>query len=231
MLPATAARAVQAINKTVPLIFLSQTDPVMAGLVTSLNRPGGNATGVSLLAAQLIGKRLDIVRQLAPGKVTALLRNPTAAEAASQLGEVLEAAHEVGQQIQVLDASTLSEIEAALAAFAKTTASTLILPSDPFLFSHHRRIVELAALHAIPAIYDRREFTLAGGLMSYGTQLSDAYRLIGIYTGKILKGAKPADLPVQQVASFEFVINLKAARAIGLTIPPTVLALADEVIE
>jgi len=227
-----SAQAARSATMTIPLVFLSQDDPVKFGLVASLNRPGGTATGIALLATDLLSKRLEFVRQLASTAAPiAVLVNPKSAEVEPQIKEVQEAARSVGQPIEFLNASTASEIDAAFAALAGLRAGALIVSTDAYLFSQRDRIAALAARHAVPAIYDRREFAAAGGLMSYGTHAADAFRQLGLYAGKILKGAKPADLPVEQVARFELVINLKTAKALGLSLPPTLLALADEVIE
>jgi putative tryptophan/tyrosine transport system substrate-binding protein len=201
-------------------------------LVASLNRPGGNATGVSLLTLDLLGKRLEIARQFAPttGPI-AILFNPKGAEAETQATELQEAARRLVQPIRLLDASTPGEIDAAFAALAEFPAAALIVSTDGFLFSRRERIVELAARRAVPAIYDRRAFVAAGGLMSYGADYADAFRRLGAYTGKILKGAKPADLPVEQSTKVELVINLKTAKSLGLTLPLPLLGRADEVIE
>jgi putative ABC transport system substrate-binding protein len=227
-----SALAAKAAGATVPLVFLSQGDPVAFGLVASLNRPGGNATGVSLLALDLLGKRLEIARQLAPatGRI-AMLFNPKGAEAELQGKELQDAARRVGQPIQRLDASTPGDLDAAFASLAELRAAALVVSTDSFLFSRRDRIIELAAQAAVPAIYDRREFAAAGGLMSYGPDYADAFRRLGIYTGKVLKGAKPADLPVEQSTKVELVINLKTAKSLGLTLPLPLLGRADEVIE
>jgi putative ABC transport system substrate-binding protein len=227
-----SALAARSASTTIPLVFLSQGDPVQFGLVESLSRPGGNATGVALLASDLVAKRLGLVRQLAPAmSLIAFLVNPTAPETEPQLKEVEEAAHSIGQQIRILNASNLDDIHAAFETLSQWRAGAMIVSTDAYLFSQRDRIQALAARLGIPAIYDRREFALAGGLMSYGPHYADAFRQIGLYAGKILRGAKPADLPVEQVARFELVINLKAAKALGLEMPPTLVALADEVIE
>jgi putative tryptophan/tyrosine transport system substrate-binding protein len=230
----TSALAARSVSTTVPLVFVSQADPVQFGLVASLSHPGGNATGVALLATDLVAKRFGMVRQLAPtGASIAVLVNPkTPAERAGlQAKELEDAARSTGQRIQILDASNPSEIDAAFSALAQLHPGALIVSTDPYLFSERNRIQALAARNGIPTIYDRREFVDAGGLMSYGTHYADAFRQIGVYAGKILRGAKPADLPVEQVARFELVINLKTAKALGLDVPPNLLALADEVIE
>ena len=202
------------------------------GLVTSLNRPGGNATGLSLLTGPLVAKRLEFLRQLVPSQAeTFYLMNPHAAEAQGHLGYVQDAARNSGRQLVVLNASSESEIDDAFAALAQKQSRALIVSTDPFFASRSHQIVVLAAHHKIPTIYDRREFVALGGLISYGTHLVDAYRQIGVYAGKIIKGAAPSELPVMQPTRFELVINLKSARTLGLDIPDKLLAFADEVIE
>jgi len=201
------------------------------GLVMSLNRPGGNATGMSLLTSALVAKRLEFVRQLAPASAPlCYLMNPQAPEAKFHLSDMQAAARESGQQISVLNASSERDIDNVFTALAQR-GGALIVSTDPFFVSHFHQIVVLAAYHKIPAIYDRREFVAAGGLISYGTHLPDAYRQIGMYAGRIIAGAKPSDLPVMQPTKFELVINLKTAKTLGLAIPPGVLAIADEAIE
>jgi putative ABC transport system substrate-binding protein len=223
--------AVNAASSTVPHVFLSQDDPVKLGLVMSLNRPGRNATGMSLLTSALVAKRLEFVRQLAPaGAPISYLMNPQAPEAEFHLSDMQAAARESRQQISVLNASSERDIDNAFNALTQR-GGALIVSTDPLFFSRSHQIVVLAAYHKIPAIYDRREFVAAGGLISYGTHLRDAYRQIGVYAGRILAGAKPSDLPVMQPTKFELVINLPTARALGLDVPPTLLATADEVIE
>ena len=223
--------AVKAASSTVPHVFLSQYDPVKLGLVASFNKPGGNATGISLLTSALVAKRLEYVTQLGPaGAPIFYLMNPQAPEAEFHFNDMQAAARQSGQSISVVNATTESEIDDAFTVLAGR-GGVLIVGTDPFLFSRFQQIVVLAAFHKIPAIYDRREFVVAGGLISYGTDLRDAYHQIGVYAGKIVAGAKPADLPVIQPTKFELVINLKAASALGLEIPAKVLALADDVIE
>jgi putative ABC transport system substrate-binding protein len=223
--------AAKAATSTIPHVFLSQDDPVKVGLVMSLNRPGGNATGMSLLTSALVAKRLEFVRQLAPASAPlCYLMNPQAPEAKFHLSDMQAAARESGQQISVLNASSERDIDNVFTALAQR-GGALIVSTDPFFVSHFHQIVVLAAYHKIPAIYDRREFVAAGGLISYGTHLPDAYRQIGMYAGRIIAGAKPSDLPVMQPTKFELVINLKTAKTLGLAIPPGVLAIADEVIE
>jgi putative tryptophan/tyrosine transport system substrate-binding protein len=223
--------AVKAASKTIPHIFLSQDDPVKLGLVASFNQPGGNATGMNLLTSAPVAKRLEFVRQLAPaGTPISYLMNPKAPEAEFHLSDMQAAARENGQQISVLNASSERDIDNVFTGLAQR-GGALIISTDPFFVSRFHQIVVLAAYHKIPTIYDRREFVAAGGLISYGTHLPDAYRQIGVYAGKIIAGAKPSDLPVMQPTKFELVINHKTAKTLGLTIPPGVLAIADEVIE
>jgi putative tryptophan/tyrosine transport system substrate-binding protein len=212
------------------IVVFSVSDPVERGLVASLARPGGNLTGVSSL--DLIPKRLDLLSQLVPqANVIALLVNPSNATAERAVEDAEEAARTKGLQLRILKASTESEIETAFATLVELQAGALILPSDPYLNSRREQVVALAARLAVPTMYDWREWPAAGGLISYGMSLPAAYRLVGVYAGKILKGAKPADLPVQQPTTFELVVNLKTAKALGLTVPQSILARADEVIE
>jgi putative tryptophan/tyrosine transport system substrate-binding protein len=226
------ALAAKAATTTIPIVFTLGVDPVQFGLVASLNRPGGNITGVVLLA-ELAAKRLDLLHELIPtAAAVALLVNPTnSANAEAQTGSLRDAARSLGLQLHVLPASSPSEIDAAFETFIELRAGALVVAGDPFLSNRRAQIVALAARHAVPAIYAWREFATAGGLMSYGTDIADASRLAGEYTGKILKGAKPADLPVQQAVKVEFVINLNTAKTLGLTIPLPLLGRADEVIE
>jgi putative tryptophan/tyrosine transport system substrate-binding protein len=228
--PATVAA--KAATTTVPIVFTVGSDPVKIGLVASLGRPGGNATGVNIFSAELGTKRLGLLRDLMPAaSVVALLVNPHFPNVGSYVSEVEVAARAIGQQIRVLHASNEAEIDAAFATILQMHAEAVLVAADPFFVGRRDQIVELAARHAIPAVYEAREFPAAGGLMSYGTSLIDAYRLVGVYVGRILKGEKPADLPIVQPTKFELVINLKTATTLGLTIPPGVLAIADEVIE
>jgi putative tryptophan/tyrosine transport system substrate-binding protein len=227
-----AAFAAKAATSTIPIVFTSGDDPVKAGLVASLSHPSGNLTGVHLFLSELNAKKLGLLRDLLPqAKMIAMLVNPTNPSAGTQLREVQDAARALGLEILPLNASTESSIETAFAILVEQQASALLVGSDSLLTSWHKQLVALAARHSIPAVYELREFTDAGGLMSYGVSIKDAYREAGVYVGRILKGAKPADLPVVQSTKFEFVINLKTANTLGLTFPPGVLAIADEVIE
>ena len=225
-------QAAKAATATIPIVFTLGVDPVQFGFVASLNRPGGNITGVVLLA-ELAAKRLDLLHEVLPtASIAALLVNPTnTANAEAQTTGLRDAAQFLGLQLHVLPASSASEIDGAFAKLVELRASALVVAGDPFLTSRRAQIVALAARHAVPAIYAWREFAAAGGLMSYGPDLADGSRLAGVYTGKILKGASPADLPVQQAVKIELVINLKTAKTLGLTIPLNLLARADEVIE
>ena len=232
--PATAAAlAAKAATTTIPIVFGVGEDPVKLGLVASLARPGGNATGINFFSAEVVAKRLGLLHDLVPKAVRiAVLVNPANAPIAeATLREIPEAARALGLQIQVLNASTSREIEAAFATLVRDRADALFVAPDPFFSSRRVQLATLAARHAIPAAYSLREFAEAGGLMSYGTDLLDMYRQVGVYTGQILKGAKPADLPVVQSTKFEFVINMQTARALGVEVPNSIQLLADEVIE
>jgi putative ABC transport system substrate-binding protein len=224
--------AAKASTTTIPIVLLTGGDPIQQGYVASLNRPGGNLTGVSWFGTQVGAKGLGLLHELVPdAAVIGLMVNPKLPESARTQSDVQEAARVLGRQLLVLHASTASEINAAFATLAQRRADALLVGGDPFFSSRRQQIVALAARDGIPAIYFNREFVAAGGLMSYGNDPVDAYRRAGVYVGRILNGASPSDLPVDQATKFEFVINLKTAKALGLEIPPTLLARADEVIE
>jgi putative ABC transport system substrate-binding protein len=223
-------QVVKAATQTIPIVFMANGDPVAAGLVASLNRPGGNLTGVTIFGMMAVGKRLELLRQLIPKAGTiAYLMNPDNPN--REFDNVQAAARAVEQQILVLNADGGREIDSAFATIAEQGAAALLVASDPLFFDRRDQLIALAARQAIPAIYYLRAFSQAGGLLSYGNNLADMYRQVGTYTGRILNGERPADLPVIQSTKFELVINLKTAKALGLEIPPSLLATADEVIE
>ena len=227
-----AALAAYAATTTIPIVFVSGVDPITSGLVMSLNRPGSNATGVYIFQQVLEEKRLAMLHGLVPAAtLIAVLLNPTNANFQTQLRGVQDAARALGQQVSILSASTARDIDVAFATVTKSGAGALLVGSDPFFNSERDQVVALAARYAIPAIFEGREFATAGGLASYGTSLADAYRQAGIYAGRILRGEKPADLPIVQPTKFEFVINLKTAKALGLDVPPGLSSSADEIIE
>ena len=217
---------------TIPIVFVVGADPVKSGLVTSFNKPNGNATGVAILSIGLEAKRLQILHEAVPNAtVFAMLVNPAYSDAEIQLREVSAAASALGWQLVVQKASSEDKIDDAFASFARYPAVALLVASDPFFFERREQIIALAARNSLPAIYQWPDFVTAGGLMSYGTNLRDAYHEVGLYVARILKGDKPGDLPVQQSSKLELVINVKTAKAIGIEIPPQLLARADEVIE
>jgi len=226
------ALAAKAAATTVPVVFATGSDPVRDGLVASLNRPGANFTGVTFISSDLGTKRLELLRQLVSRTTTmAMLIGPDVPETIAERADVQKAAQALGQQVVVAQATSLGEIAAAFTAFVERGAGSLFVGTGAFTNSHREAIVALAAHRALPAIYSLREFTSIGGLISYGTSITDAYHQAGIYAGRILKGERPADLPVMQSTKFELVLNLRTAKALGLTIPDRLLALADEVIE
>ena len=227
-----SALAAKSATSTIPIVFRSGADPVGDGLIASLAHPGGNLTGVSFIADELTAKRLALLSELVPrAGVIALLMNPNNATAERVIRDVQEAARTNGLQLHVLKASSEREIDSAFASLVQLHVDALVVGADPFLSTRREQLVTLASRRAIPAIYAWREFAAIGGLISYGSSLTAAFRLVGAYAGKILKGTKPADLPVEQPTKYELVINLKTAKALGITVPPTLLASADEVIE
>jgi len=225
--------AAKAATTKIPIVFLAAEDPVKLGLVASLARPGGNLTGINFLSGEVVAKRLELMRELVPAATrVAVLVNPTnAADTETTVRDVAAAARAIGLQIQVFNAGTIREIDTAFANLARERIDSLFVSPDPFFNSRRVHLALLAARHTVPATYAGRDYAEAGGLMSYGANVADAYRQVGTYAGRILKGAKPADLPVMQSAKFELIINAPAARVVGLTVPPTLLARADEVIE
>jgi putative tryptophan/tyrosine transport system substrate-binding protein len=228
-----ASLAAKAATTELPLVFGVGDDPVKLGLVASLNRPGGNATGVNFFLGELAAKRLGLLRELVPAAARiAVLVNPTdAVRTESNLKDVDMAARAIGLQVHVVNASTIAEIDAAFATLVRERLDAIFVVPDSFFNSRSEQLARLAFRHAVPTVFQFREFAVAGGLMSYGGSITEVYRLVGIYVGRILKGAKPADLPVQQVTKVELLINLKTAKTLGVTVPPTLLARADEVIE
>jgi ABC-type uncharacterized transport system substrate-binding protein len=227
-----AAIAAKKATSVVPIVFTSGDDPVQTGLVSSINRPGGNVTGVYIFFSDVETKKLGLLRELVPNTALVVaLVNPTFPTAHNQTQELHKAADKLGQRIQIINASSEPEIDAAFGSMKQLQAGAILVTADPFFASRREQIVSLAAKYAIPAVYEQRTFAAAGGLMSYGTNLPEGYRQAGIYTGRILKGEKPADLPVVLSNKFEFVINLKTAKALGLTVSANVISTADEVFE
>jgi ABC-type uncharacterized transport system substrate-binding protein len=227
-----SAVVAKAATATIPIVFATGSDPIRSGLVTSLNRPGGNITGVSTFQVQMEPKRLELLRELLPhATTTAVLVNQNNPAAEIRLNDIQTAARSVGQEINILNASTIRDIDTAFAKLAQMRADALLVASDPFFFTRAAQLVVLAARHAIPSLYSRREFVAAGGLMTYTANYDESYRLLGVYAARILKGKKPGDLPIQRPTKFELVINLSTAKALGIEVPPTLLARADEVIE
>jgi ABC-type uncharacterized transport system substrate-binding protein len=230
--PTPAAMVAKAASATIPIVFGVTDDPVKLGLVTSLARPEGNATGVYFFLSDLAGKQLGLLRELVPAaKHIGLLVNPDNPNAEAVTREMAAAASAIGVQIKPMRASDLPAIHTAVAALARDKADALVVGADPFFYSRRVQLVTLTTRHTIPTVFTVREFTEAGGLMSYGTSLTEAFRQIGVYSGRVVKGAKPADLPVVQSTKFDFIINLTTAKALGLEVPPMLLARADEVIE
>ena len=227
-----ATPAAKAATSTIPIVFTTGIDPVQAGYVENLNRPSGNVTGIAFLASQLSAKRLGLLHELLPNVTTlAALLNPQHPSNAGDIKEADESARSLGLKLHILSASTEDEIVAAFATLDSFKAGGLLIGPDPLFFANRRKIVSLAASHAMPAVYELHDFADDGGLMSYGASIADAYYQAGVYAARILKGEKPGDLPVMQSTKFELVINLKTAKTLGLTVPPTLLALTDEVIE
>jgi putative ABC transport system substrate-binding protein len=228
----TSALAAKAATKVIPIVFTIGGDPVEDSLVVSLNRPGGNVTGVTFYSNSLLPKRLELLRELAPSAVPlSVLVNPNNARAQVDTRDVRAAAEVLGQPIRVLQAGSVEEIDKAFASIVEHGRGALLVTADAFFFTRREQLVALTARHAVPASYGQREFIEAGGLISYGSSVTDSHRQAGIYAARILKGEKPSDLPVLQPTKFELIINLKTAKALGLTVPPTLLAIADEVIE
>ena len=227
-----AAFAAKSATATIPIVFVVGGDPVANGLVTSLNRPGGNITGMTVMSAELVLKRLELLREIAPKLAAlAMLANPLSPESTSEIKDVQAAAQTMGLQLKIFNASTLNELSTAFTAIAELRPDALLVASDPFFLLRREELTVLAARIGAPAIYPFREFAPSGGLISYGTNIASTYRQAGIYTGRILRGVKPAELPIMLPTQFWMVINLKTAKTLGLDVPTTLLARADEVIE
>ena len=227
-----ATISAKAATASIPIVFMTGSDPVRLGFVPNLNRPGGNVTGVSFLAAQLVPKRLELASQLvAPNATIGFLGRPTEPRYAANRKEVEAAGAALGRKVLFLDVAGANDLETAFATASRQHVGVLVMPADPFFNGHRNEIVALAAHHAVPTFYELRDFVIAGGLISYGASLANAYRQVGVYVGRILKGDKAGDLPVVQSTRFELVINLKTAKTLGLEVPPTLLARTDEVIE
>jgi putative ABC transport system substrate-binding protein len=227
-----AALAAKAASKVVPIVFATGLDPVKVGLVTNLNRPGGNVTGVAFFGGVLEAKRLELLRQVVPGAtVIGLLVNPDNLSSGAAQSEIKGAAQSMGLEVATVEVRDANQLDPAFATMIQHGAGAFLTAGDAFFFSHRAQIIALANRHALPAIFDVREFVKDGGLMSYAPSINEAFRQTGVYAGQILKGEKPGDLPVMQSTKFEFVLNLKTAKTLGLTVPPTLLAIADEVIE
>jgi putative ABC transport system substrate-binding protein len=228
----TSAQAAKAATATTPIVFVAGTDPVAAGLVAGLNNPGGNLTGVSFLIGALTAKKLELLHELLPrATAVGVLVNPNFPDTGVQLRDARAAAQALGQKLTIVNAGAASELQTAFSTLVQQGIGGLVVAADPFLNANAERLATLAARHAMPAIHFAREYAVAGGLMSYGTSITDAHRQAGVYAGRILRGAKPAELPVVQPVKFELVINLKTAKAIGIEFPASILVRADEVIE
>jgi ABC-type uncharacterized transport system substrate-binding protein len=227
-----AALAAKAVTTTVPIVFITGGDPVRDGLVVRLNRPGGNITGVVFIVSDLGAKRLELLRQLVPNATTiGVLVNPNTAESEAERRDLLAVSLRIGQQLSILDVSSDRDIENAFATLVQSGAAAALIGAGPFLTSHRQQLVALAARNSLPTMYTLREYVAEGGLVSYGASITEAHRQAGAYAGQILKGQQPADLPVIQSTKFEFVLNLKTAKTLGLKVPPALIALSDEVIE
>jgi putative ABC transport system substrate-binding protein len=227
-----SVRAAKAATSEIPIVFTMGADPVAFGVVASLNRPGGNVTGITLISGEIVSKRIALLRDLLPGaKTLGILMNSTTPASAAEVAVAERVAHTLGWQVKVLSVGRERDFDATFQPLARERVDALLITTDPIFESQRHRIVALAAHHAVPTIYALREYVVGGGLMSYGASISDMYRQAGLYAGRILKGEKAADLPVMQASKFELVINLKTAKALDLTVPPTMLAIADEVIE